>query len=169
MTSTQRQHEHPRNGTPPEPLDYYEVLGVPYSATTEDITRAYRRAMKRIHPDRQRSDKRAAAEEAAKLLNRAYMTLRRAESRREHDLTLRHKVVQHQIMNTYVRGFGGQDADIYGDRLRRRPTEAERRDQQRDDRNAMLSVIIVFGGVTLAVVMGLVIWAALNLLAEQIF
>jgi len=72
-------------------------------------------------------------------------------------------------MNTYVRGFGGQDADIYGDRLRRRPTEAERRDQQRDDRNAMLSVIIVFGGVTLAVVMGLVIWAALNLLAEQIF
>lgn len=32
-------------------MNFYEILGVPISATTEDIRRAYRRAAQRLHPD----------------------------------------------------------------------------------------------------------------------
>ncbi len=33
-------------------MDYYEILGIPRDATTEDIRRAYRRAAQRLHPDK---------------------------------------------------------------------------------------------------------------------
>ncbi|MER3439363.1 MAG: molecular chaperone DnaJ [Chloroflexota bacterium] len=149
-------------------MDYYEVLGVPYSASPEEITRAYRQAMKRIHPDRQRSDRRRA-EEQAKLLNRAYATLRRPETRRQHDVSLKHKVVQQQIMSSYFGGFAPGAADVNGTRFRRPPTAAERRARQRDDQSAMVSIVVIFTGVTLAVIAGLVLWAALSLLARSLF
>ncbi len=167
-------HTHRRStqgsGTVEDGPDYYQLLGVPYSASRSDITRAYREAMKRVHPDRQQPAERAAAEEHAKLLNRAFSTLSRAESRRAYDTTIKAQAVQDQIMSQYFGGFGMPGSgDPFGDRLRRQPTAAERRDQQRNDRNAMASVVIVFAGGTFAVIALLILWAALTALVGGLF
>src|SRR3954451_12587469 len=34
-----------------EQPDYYEILGIARSATSEEITRAYRKTMRAVHPD----------------------------------------------------------------------------------------------------------------------
>jgi len=59
-------------------LDLYAVLGVPPTATDEDIRRAYIERIKAVHPDTMQhlSPKaREAAEEQARLLNQAKETL----------------------------------------------------------------------------------------------
>jgi DnaJ-class molecular chaperone len=146
-----------------EEIDFYQLLGVPYSASRADITRAYREAMKRTHPDRQHPADRAAAEEHAKLLNRAFKTLSQAESRRTYDTSIKARAVQDQIMSQYFGGFGMPGSgDPFGTDLRRAPTAAERRHRQRNDRNAMVSVVVVFAGATLAVVVLLLLWAAIS-------
>src|SRR4051794_11287176 len=53
----------------PEAPNLYKLLGVSPSATGDEITRAYRSAMKRVHPDAQQPERRVAAEERAKQLN----------------------------------------------------------------------------------------------------
>lgn len=134
--------------------DYYKLLGVPPTATFKEITRAYREAMKRSHPDRQRPEKRLAAEERAKLLNLAFTTLSKTESRRAYDQTIKAEAVQEQLMSRYVGGFAVPDGrvDPFGDRLRRETTRAEKADQRRTDRSAMLSVFAVFAAITLFVI-----------------
>lgn len=134
------------------------------TATSADITRAYRAAMKRVHPDRQRSDRRAAAEEYAKALNHAYATLSKPLARQAYDRSIRERTIQDELMNRYVGGFyvpqaTDQDPLQRDEPLRRDRTEAERREQIRADRSALLGIILVFGGVTLGVVVLLVLWA----------
>lgn len=53
--------------------DLYEILGVPRSATTEDVKKAYRRLAKRYHPDVNPGD--AAAEEKFKEVTAAFEVL----------------------------------------------------------------------------------------------
>ena len=88
----------------PEAPNLYKLLGVSPSATGDEITRAYRNAMKRVHPDAQQPDRRVAAEERAKQLNHAYTTLSRPDRRRQYDTELRASMVQEQIMGRYVEG-----------------------------------------------------------------
>lgn len=138
--------------------DHYETLGVKVDATPEEITRAYRAAMKRAHPDRAKPGQREAAEERARVLNHAYAVLSKAESRRAYDGELRVARVQDEIMGRYVAGMGG--VDPFAQNLRRAVTEAEKRDRAEAERSALASVVWVFGGVTALIIVGLLIYAA---------
>jgi Ca-activated chloride channel family protein len=65
--------------------DYYAILGIPRSASVEDIRRAYREAALRLHPDKN------PGEEAAELflqVNRAYEVLSDSAQRSAYDQQL---------------------------------------------------------------------------------
>lgn len=55
----------------------FEILGVPESASNEEIQRAYHRLIKEHHPDRAGEAEKDAAEAKTRLLNRAYEALKR--------------------------------------------------------------------------------------------
>lgn len=144
-------------------VDYYALLGVSPTATTAQITRAYRAAMKRVHPDRQQPAERQAAEARALLLNQAYATLAKPLSRQTYDRSIRSRLVQDQLMSRYTGGLNAPPAnghDPFARQLRRQPTTAEKRAQARSDRDATVSILLVFGGVTLGLI-GLLVLASL--------
>lgn len=66
-----------------EYVDYYKTLGVPRDATQEEITRAYRKAARKYHPD---VNKAAGAEDQFKQVNEAYQVIGDAEKRRRYDM-----------------------------------------------------------------------------------
>ena len=51
-------------------MEYYETLGVPKTATVEDIRKAYKRLARKYHPDLNPGDK--SAEEHFKKVTAAY-------------------------------------------------------------------------------------------------
>lgn len=63
--------------------DLYTVLGVPKSATAEEIKKAYRNLAFKYHPDRNPGDK--SAEEKFKQINSAYSVLGDETKRRQYD------------------------------------------------------------------------------------
>ena len=152
--------------------DHYQLLAVPYTASAIEITRAYRAAMKHVHPDRQRPEGRAGAEEQARRLNRAYAVLSKPSQRQVYDRAIRARVVQDQLMGRYVGGFHVPQTDgpdPLARHLRRDLTPGERRAQRRADREAMVSIVVVFGGITLAVVALLLLWATVQSLVGAVF
>jgi curved DNA-binding protein len=62
--------------------DYYRILGVPHSASAEDIKKAYRRLARKYHPD---VSKEVGAEEKFKDVNEAHEILGDAEKRAAYD------------------------------------------------------------------------------------
>jgi DnaJ-class molecular chaperone len=63
--------------------DYYEVLGLPRTATDEDIRKEYRKLARQHHPDVNPGDK--SAEEKFKEINEAYQVLSDPEKRKQYD------------------------------------------------------------------------------------
>ncbi|MFD1203862.1 MULTISPECIES: molecular chaperone DnaJ [Sporosarcina] len=78
--------------------DYYEVLGVPKTATKEEIRKAYRKLSKQYHPD---LNKEAGAEEKFKEVTEAFETLSDDSKRANYDQ------YGHADPNGGFGGFGG--------------------------------------------------------------
>ena len=143
--------------------DHYQLLGIPPGATVREITRAYREAMKRTHPDRVGPAFRAKAEERSKELNAAYRVLVNPQRRRDYDASIKQRTMQDQLMSRYAGGFGAPGSggvDIYGASLKRDESPFQRKERRRTDREALVSILVVFGGAT-ALVVGLLVVAAL--------
>ncbi|MGE0025301.1 MAG: DnaJ domain-containing protein, partial [Hyphomicrobium sp.] len=63
--------------------DYYEILGVPRTASEQDLKAAFRTLAKECHPDRNPGD--MAKEQQFKELNEAYEALRDPQKRAAYD------------------------------------------------------------------------------------
>jgi molecular chaperone DnaJ len=85
--------------------DYYEVLGVPPSASEKDIARAYRKLAKQYHPDANPGNK--EAEEKFKSVAAAYDVLGDAAKRKEYDEV-------RQMVASGVGPFGGGGPGGFG-------------------------------------------------------
>src|SRR4051812_19521297 len=63
--------------------DYYAVLGVPASASQDEIKKQYRKLAAKHHPDKNPNDPKAA--DTFKAISEAYQTLGDAEKRKQYD------------------------------------------------------------------------------------
>ena len=89
----------------PEKRDYYEVLGIPRTASEDDIKKAYRKLAREYHPDVSKLD-RKVAEEKFKELSEAYEVLVDADKRKSYDM------YGHEGIRSAFRGGGFDWSDF---------------------------------------------------------
>jgi curved DNA-binding protein len=65
--------------------DYYTTLGVPRTASADDIKRAYRKLAKEWHPDKHKVDRRVEAERRFAAISEAHEVLSDPEKRKRYD------------------------------------------------------------------------------------
>lgn len=90
--------------------DYYEILGVPRTASKDDIKKAYRKLAMKYHPDMNK-EKPKEAEEKFKELSEAYEVLADEEKKSRYD-QFGHEGVQSTFKGG---GFDWSDFTHYGD------------------------------------------------------
>ncbi len=93
--------------------DYYRILGVPRSASTEDIRKAYRRLARRHHPDRNEGDPRC--EERLKEINEAYAVLGDPDKKRHYDRSMGARVPVRVVKTVEI---DQEDLDFWDDPFR---------------------------------------------------
>src|SRR4030042_4148347 len=99
--------------------DYYETLGVPRTASIDEIKTSYRKLAMQYHPDR---NKNADAEEKFKEISEAYAVLSDDEKRKQYD-TYGHEGIGQRYspediyrgtdFNDVFRDFGAGGFDIF--------------------------------------------------------
>ncbi len=67
------------------PRDYYQILGIPRTASADDIKKAFRRLARQYHPDLHSGQKKAEMEKKFKELNEAQEVLSDPEKRKKYD------------------------------------------------------------------------------------
>jgi DnaJ-class molecular chaperone len=67
------------------PRDYYQILGLPKSASADDVKKAYRRLARQVHPDLHSGSKKSEMEKKFKELNEAHEVLSDPEKRKKYD------------------------------------------------------------------------------------
>ncbi len=70
---------------PVEYKDYYQALGVPRTASSDEIRKAFRTLARQYHPDVAKDKNKKAAEEKFKTINEAYEVLGDPEKRKKYD------------------------------------------------------------------------------------
>jgi curved DNA-binding protein CbpA len=92
-------------------VNYYQVLNVSVSASSDEITRSYRSLIRVTHPDNfQDAELRLKAEERTKLINAAYSVLSRPDLRVEYDKVVRQTIMSEALMQRYTGNAPGRPA-----------------------------------------------------------
>lgn len=91
--------------------DYYEILGLEKSCSVEDVRKAYRKLSLKVHPDKNQAP---GAEEAFKLVSKAFQCLSDEENRRRYDVAGSDEPVYERHVNRrHGQGFNG----FYGEEI----------------------------------------------------
>lgn len=100
--------------------DYYEILGLEKKCTAEDVRKAYRKLSLKVHPDKNNAP---GAEEAFKMVSKAFQCLSDEESRKKYDVVGSDEPVYERRGGGFnggngMRGFNGfYDGDVDADEI----------------------------------------------------
>nr|GLL19158.1 chaperone protein dnaJ 11, chloroplastic-like [Ipomoea trifida] len=87
-TFTTTSFSSPPKLTSPSPTSFYDLLGIPVGATSEEIKAAYRRLARACHPDVAGTDQKESSANEFMKIHTAYSTLSDPEKRADYDRRL---------------------------------------------------------------------------------